>query len=106
MLKSQYDHAMLINVHDTLYETLLNHAHRTGEQLKFKKFTVPTTVENLAFQLVTEITEMGFLLKRLEVRETDSSVVHYTREDWIADNRNVTQLMKNPEELERTAIGN
>ena len=32
-------------------------------------------------------TPMGFQLQRLEVRETDSSVVVYTREDWVRDNR-------------------
>lgn len=29
---------------------------------------------------------MGFRLALLEVQETDTSVVHYTREDWGADN--------------------
>ena len=86
-LKAEYDHGMLINVNDPLYETLNDHMRRTGEDLKLKKFTAPTSVENLAHRLFTEITEMGFRLNRLEVRETDSSVVIYTRKDWIADNR-------------------
>ena len=30
---------------------------------------------------------MGFRLALLEVQETDTSVIGYTREDWIADNR-------------------
>ena len=51
----------------------------------------PDDVENLAHQLFTEITEMGFRLDKLEVRETDSSVVSYTREDWVADNRYFAQ---------------
>jgi 6-pyruvoyltetrahydropterin/6-carboxytetrahydropterin synthase len=85
--KAEYDHAMLINVHDSLYETLQDHTRRTGECLKVKEFTQPTSVENLAHRLFTEITDMGFRLNRIEVRETDSSVVIYTREDWIADNR-------------------
>lgn len=86
-LKAEYDHAMMINVHDPLYETLCGHTQRTGEVLKLKRLTVPTTVENLAHQLFSEITEMGFRLNRLEVRETDTSVVIYSREDWVADNR-------------------
>lgn len=86
-LKSQYDHGMMINVHDPLYQSLIDHTERTGESFKLKRFSVPTTVENLAHQLFTEITEMGFRLSKLEVRETDSSVVTYTREDWVADNR-------------------
>lgn len=86
-LKNQYDHGMLIHKGDTLYETLQDHMTRTGEELKLKILDGPTTVENLAHKLFTEITEMGFTLNRLEVRETDSSVVIYTREDWVADNR-------------------
>ena len=86
-LKAEYDHGMLINANDTLYDTLCDHMRRTGEDLKLKVFNAPTSVENLAHRLFTEITQMGFRLNRLEVRETDSSVVIYTREDWIADNR-------------------
>jgi len=86
-LKSEYDHGMLVDVDDPLYETLVGHMERTGETLKLKRFSRPTTVENLAHQMFTEITEMGFRLSRLEVRETDTSVVSYTREDWVNDNR-------------------
>ncbi|MCA9123807.1 MAG: 6-carboxytetrahydropterin synthase [Planctomycetaceae bacterium] len=86
-LKSEYDHGMLIHVDDPLYDTLIGHMERTGETLKLKRFSRPTTVENLSHQLFSEITEMGFRLSRLEVRETDSSVVNYSREDWVNDNR-------------------
>jgi 6-pyruvoyltetrahydropterin/6-carboxytetrahydropterin synthase len=86
-LKSTYDHAMLINVRDPLYETLCDHMGRTGEDFRLVKFDAPTSVENLAYRLFSEITSMGFRLQRLEVRETDSSVVSYTRDDWVADER-------------------
>ncbi len=86
-LKEHYDHAMLIHVHDPLYVSLCQHMERTGECLKLKCFDRPTSVENLAWQLFTEITTLGFCLVRLEVQETDSSVVDYSRADWIADNR-------------------
>jgi len=86
-LKREYDHALLINIHDALYDTLLDHNRRTGEQLKLKTFERPTSVENLAHKLFTEMTEMGFRLHRLEIRETDTSVVEYTRADWVNDNR-------------------
>ena len=86
-LKSEYDHSMLINVHDSLYETLVGHMQRTGEALRLKEFDCPTSVENLAHKLFTEITEMGFRLNRIEVRETDTSVLTYTRDDWVADLR-------------------
>lgn len=91
-LKAHYDHGMLINVSDPLYETLKEHERRTGESFRFKEFDAPTTVENLAYTLFSEITEMGFRLAQIEVRETDSSVITYTREDWIADNRDASRL--------------
>ncbi|TWT48780.1 6-pyruvoyl trahydropterin synthase family protein [Botrimarina hoheduenensis] len=91
-LKEHYDHGMLINKSDPLYETLKEHERRTGERFRFKEFDAPTTVENLAFTLFSEIIEMGFRLSHIEVRETDSSVITYTREDWIADNRDRSRL--------------
>jgi 6-pyruvoyltetrahydropterin/6-carboxytetrahydropterin synthase len=87
LLKNEYDHAMLINRHDTLYETLQHHMLRTGESLRLKVFDAPTSVENLAHRLFSEITDLGLRLEKLELRETDTSVLTYTREDWIADNR-------------------
>ncbi len=36
LLKSQYDHAMLINIHDPLYETLCEHSRRTGETFRYE----------------------------------------------------------------------
>ena len=87
LLKNHYDHAMLIHAADPLYETLCWHMERTGETLRMKIFDAPTTVENLAYQLFTEITEFGFRLQRIDVRETDTSVVTYTREDWVEDGR-------------------
>ena len=87
LLKSEYDHATLINVNDSLYATLLDHTRRTGESLRLKTFEAPTSVENLAQKLFTEITDLGFRLAKIEVRETDTSLFAYTREDWVADNR-------------------
>jgi hypothetical protein len=55
------------------------------------QFEVPTSVENLAHRLFTEITAMGFRLQRIEIQETDTSTVLYTREDWIADNRGLSR---------------
>ncbi len=86
-LKNNFDHGMLINRHDSLYQTLLDHTQRTGEHFRLKVFDGPTSVENLAWIMFTEITEMGFRLDRLEVQETDTSTLIYTREDWVRDNR-------------------
>lgn len=86
-LKQNYDHGMLIHRGDPLYETLKQHMARTGESLKLKVMDGPTSVENLCHLLFSEITQMGFSLAMLEVQETDTSVISYTRQDWIADNR-------------------
>lgn len=88
-LKHEYDHGMLIHVHDPLYEALREYMERSGDTLKLKRFDVPTSVENLAHQLFSEISAMGFRLERLEVRETDTSTVVYTRRDWLAYNRHL-----------------
>lgn len=84
-LKQHYDHATLINVHDPLYEVLCEYGERTGDRLKLKRFEEPTSVENLARRLFDEISAMGFELDRLEIQETDTSTIHYTREDWLAE---------------------
>ncbi len=86
-LKEHYDHGMLIHIHDPLYATLCDHMRRTGETLKLKTFERPTSVENLAHMLFSEITAMGFELAKLEIRETDTSVIEYTHDDWTADER-------------------
>ena len=84
-LKSNYDHAMLINVNDPLYLTLCDHMKRTGEDFRFKRFNEPTSVENLSWHLFSEITAMGFILAKIEVKETDSSVFVYSKQDWLND---------------------
>lgn len=86
-LKQHYVHAMLIHVNDTLFESLQQHMLRTGETLRLKLMERPTSVENLCHLLFSEITQMGFRLSHLEVQETDTSTVSYSREDWIRDNR-------------------
>lgn len=91
-LKAHYDHGMLINRDDPLFETLKEHEQRTGEQFRFKVFDAPTTVENLAYILFSEISEMGFKLAQLDVRETDSSVITYTYDDWLEDRRDSSRL--------------
>ncbi len=95
LIKTEYDHSMLINRHDTMYETLLTHMQRTGEQLRLKVFDRPTSVENLSHLLFTEITELGFTLQAIEVQETDTSIIRYTRDDWLADN----ERFGNPQDI-------
>lgn len=96
LLKEQYDHAMLVHRHDTLYETLIGHMNRTGESLRLNVFERPTSVENLAHKLFSDITDLGFRLAQIDLQETDTSVLTYTREDWIADNRFFTRSATSP----------
>jgi len=42
-------------------------------------------VENLSYQLFSEITALGFDLDRLEVQETDTSTLIYDHWDWMSD---------------------
>jgi len=90
LLENSYDHSMLIHSRDPLFETLQSHRTRTGEFFRLKVLDFPSTVENLCFQLFTEITELGLQLNRLELRETDTSVIEYTRADWINDDRRLS----------------
>jgi 6-pyruvoyltetrahydropterin/6-carboxytetrahydropterin synthase len=83
---------MLIHHQDSLYETLQMHTARTGEVLRLKVLDFPSTVENLCFQLFSEITALGFRLNRIELRETDTSVIEYSREDWIEDDRRFSSV--------------
>ena len=69
---------------------------RTGEALRLNVFEMPTSLENLAYKLFGEITELGFTLAKIEVRETDTSVLTYTREDWISDSRAFAKSLNAP----------
>lgn len=95
-LKSQYDHSLMIHSGDPLFPFLQDYVEKTGDKLRLNVFDAPTSVENLAYKLFTEITEMGFRLNRLTVRETDSSVIEYSREDWIADCRDRSRMKEKP----------
>lgn len=86
-LKQQYDHGMLINAQDPLYAALQEYCRTSGECLRFKVIDGATSVENLAWTMFTEITEMGFRLARIDIQETDTSNFQYTRDDWTQDNR-------------------
>ncbi len=86
-LKDIYDHGMLINIDDPLYESLRQHMARTGEKLRLKIFRGATSVENLCHMLFTEITQMGFRIALIEVQKTDTFTIVDTYHDWLADNR-------------------
>ena len=93
---------MLINRADPLYETLRRYSEESGDRLRLNVFERPTSVENLAHKLFSEITELGFRLARLEIRETDTSVLSYTRDDWVADSR---QFAANERQRSEATLG-
>ncbi len=56
-----------------------------NEHLKLKVLDGPTSVENLAYTLFSEISAIGFRLLKLEVKETDTSALEYSLNDWKTD---------------------
>lgn len=100
-LLEQYDHAMLIDRHDPLFPFLKMYEESTGDRLKLKILDFPTTVENIAFQLFTELTDFGFDVFSINVKETDSSEFIYTRADWIDDSRRTAELKQAQAKLEK-----
>lgn len=59
-LKREYDHAMLINTDDPLYDALNVYLRDSGDTLKLKRFDEPTSVENLANKLIWGDLRNGF----------------------------------------------
>ncbi len=80
-LKNNYDHGLLIDKNDPIYQALI----ATGESFRMKIFDRPTSVENLCFELYKEITNMGFNINKIELKETDTSTLVYTVEDYLDD---------------------
>lgn len=72
-----YDHGMMINCDDPLLTYLAKYIEDTGDKLKLKLFTGPTSAEALAEKLFNEITVAGLPIFRIEVRETTSSTIAY-----------------------------
>ena len=85
LIKQSYDHGMLIHKGDPLYHTLKQHMRVHNEQFKLKVLEGPTSVENLAYTLFSEISALGFRLVKIEIQETDTSSLDYSLSDWKAD---------------------
>ena len=82
-----YDHSMLINRKDPLCECLEKFKSETGSSLKMVVFNRPTSVENLAHRIMnfcSYIKNKRIKVNKIEIQETDSSTVVYSKEDWIA----------------------
>jgi 6-pyruvoyltetrahydropterin/6-carboxytetrahydropterin synthase len=85
MLKADWDHALLMNVEDPLLAYLMAFTRDTQQALKIVVLPRATSVENVCYTLFGIITKMGFGLIRLELKETTTSTVSYTKEDWERD---------------------
>lgn len=85
MLKQEFDHRMLIDKGDPLYTALQQYEKDSGEDLGLVVLPFPTSVENLCYFLFRKIYTHFSNLERLEIQETRSSTVIYTKEDFARD---------------------
>lgn len=85
MIKEKYDHSLLISAEDPLLPTLLQFDNE--QRIEQKRVVLPraTSAENLCYSLFGDIVKMRFSLQVLELAETESSTVIYTKQDWEAD---------------------
>lgn len=91
-IRERFDHACLIDFHDSLLPILVNFAKvdSSGPFWKFAIFPFPTSAENLAFVtydlILTILAESRVgVLKHITLRETDSTLIVYDQEDWDRD---------------------
>jgi 6-pyruvoyltetrahydropterin/6-carboxytetrahydropterin synthase len=84
-LKENFDHRFLIDKNDPLRFAFDQHREFTGEDLGYKMLPFPTSVENVCLYLFDVITKMGFDLEMIELQETRTSTVNYTKHDYNSD---------------------
>ena len=84
-VKINWDHGMFIHERDPLLRFLL--ALDAEQEVPQKRYMMkrPTSVENICYELFGVVLEMGFKLDQLNIQETPSSTVIYTRADYDAD---------------------
>lgn len=78
-----YDHAALWDVKDPLYHHIYSNPEFAS--MKCVLFDGPTSVENLCFKLFAEVFDNNRNLCQLDVRETSTSVVRYSFNDFCDD---------------------
>jgi len=84
-LKENIDHRFLIDENDPLLKAFDTFEHETGTSLGVKVLPFATSVENVCHYLFHEIQLMGFHVDRIELQETRTSTIIYTKEDWWDD---------------------
>ena len=92
-IRKHFDHACLLDVSDPVGRVLIDFAKfdPSGPFWKFVITRFPTSAENLAFVMFDSILSLikksglDVLLKSIQIRETDSTLVSYNHDDWMDD---------------------
>jgi len=69
------DHRWIVNVNDPFYQDIKQYIEK--HNLKVVELTFPTSVENMCQHVYKDIKAMGLPIKRIGIRETESSLVTY-----------------------------
>lgn len=86
MLKDEFDHRFLIDKNDKLVSYLRAYEAATKESLGYVELDRPSSVENLCYELFKRIEgKSRFDIDRIELQETRSSTLIYTRLDYLND---------------------
>lgn len=85
MLKEQYDHRMFLDINDPLKPYLDAYQNDTGDNLGYNLLERASSVENVCYQLFSDIERFGFDVDKIELQETRTSTIVYTGVDYEAD---------------------
>lgn len=86
LLKGRFDHRMFLDVNDSLKKYLDLYQKETGEDSGYCPLPFPSSVENLGCYIFHLISKK-FDLDRIELKETNSSTLIYSSEDFKDDIR-------------------
>lgn len=85
-LKNEIDHRFFLDKNDTLFQTFEDHKKNFSEDLGAIILPFPSSVENVSFFLFDKFTqEFKFNIDRVELQETSSSTLIYTKQDYQED---------------------
>jgi 6-pyruvoyl-tetrahydropterin synthase len=100
-VRSILDHSCMLDIADPLLPMMKKFVAGdvSGEFWKLVEFALPTSAENLAFFIFHAMNQICsrdgrfrlVTLDRVMLRETDSSVVEYTRDDLVLDQRRFSE---------------
>lgn len=84
-LKEEIDHRFLMDKNDPLKKYWDQFKEETGMDLGYKELPFASSVENVCLYLFHMISRMGFALDKIELQETRTSTIIYTKEDYMND---------------------